>query len=690
MATHDLDYYFSQTRRIAEHREKEAEKAIRKMYREMLKELQGFLGQEYAALAEDDQLTYAILQAKGQNARFLEEVQRNIDNISPRVMREITAAVEETYKTVYAGMVEAVEKSSNLDELKINLEGVKGVTAETVKAAVENPISGLTLSDTLEKHRKEVIYEIKQQIGIGLTQGDRYSTMARRVSDRLNMDYRKSVRIVRTEAHRVREAGAQDSAAAIQDKLKDADSEYRLVKIWRTAQDERVRPQRAAYKRKAGTKARKKNTAGLRSSLTAPNHVKMEGQTVLVDEPFDLGGGAKAMAPGLSGVAGHDINCRCKAVRRIMTDAEFYEATGRHFPGWTDKPNNPYIIEDGSLPPAIYEYRNYEDYRDAIAEWRKMHSGSPYDYFCDNSIWDTSDASAEQIGRMKRFDATIAKLQSDYPLNTAHAKQLYIGTYENMGVHLSDIQRSRMDDSGIAQAQFWFNPDNDVAVIGFRSAGVSGNLADDLLIREKKIKNGEVLSAVLDNSPEGTAIHEWGHGFTNVIMNEMVYDNPAAHDYWEWYKSLSKEDIAQGISAYATTNRGEFEAECFAELLTGNPRPIAKRFGEFLDRCYKDSLERLEKYGADAVKSGTAGAIQYSLALIRDTSSIKTVVLPKKEYAHVMSEIATNMNEWEKKQPIVTKAIGKFRYTYENNGFGDYRIIMKQPIVDEIERVWRE
>lgn len=414
MPTHDLDYYFSQTRRIAEHREKEAEKAIRKMYREMLKDLQGFLGKEYAALAEDDQLTYAILQAKGQSARFLEEVQRNIDNISPRVMREITDAVEETYKTVYAGMVEAVEKSSNLDELKINLEGVKGVTAETVKAAVENPISGLTLSDTLEKHRKEVIYEIKQQIGIGLTQGDRYSTMARRVSDRLDMDYRKSVRIVRTEAHRVREAGAQDSAAAIQDKLKDADSEYRLVKIWRTAQDERVRPQRAAYKRKAGAKARKKNTAGLRSSLNAPNHVKMEGQTVLVDEPFDLGGGVKAMAPGLSGVAGHDINCRCKAVRRIMTDAEFYEATGRNFK--KDIANSEYgdIIKAGAVSGALnpegkaaqeHAERYYEAVRKMKTDVAKIAATTGYTEAQIKEIKDFIFNEEHDLGdRISRFD----------------------------------------------------------------------------------------------------------------------------------------------------------------------------------------------------------------------------------------------------------------------------------------------
>ena len=352
--THDIEWYLAQVRRIAEHREKGAEKEIRKLYKEMLKDLQSFIGTQYALLAEDDQLTYGILQAKGEAARFLEEVEANINSVSPKVQRQIRDVVEQTYTAAYTGMVDAVEKAHNLGELRINLDGIRGTTPETVKKAVENPVSGLTLSDTLEKHRKEVIYEIKRQIGVGLIAGDRYSTMARRISDQLDMDYRKSIRIVRTETHRVREAGAQEGAIAVQEKLKNADSEYRLVKIWRTMKDERVRPQRKAYKRKAGVKARKQYTAGLRSSLSGPNHMKMEGQTVLLDEPFDLGGGVKAMVPGSSGVAGHDINCRCYTSEKLMNDEEFFKATGRHFKSVLTSDKESDMSESEALPLSTY------------------------------------------------------------------------------------------------------------------------------------------------------------------------------------------------------------------------------------------------------------------------------------------------------------------------------------------------
>ena len=63
------------------------------------------------------------------------------------------------------------------------------------------------------------------------------------------------------------------------------------------------------------------------------NHMVLDGQTVLADEKFDLKDGHTAPAPGMSGVAGHDINCRCIVVREVMDDAEFFAKTGRHLPG---------------------------------------------------------------------------------------------------------------------------------------------------------------------------------------------------------------------------------------------------------------------------------------------------------------------------------------------------------------------
>ena len=66
----------------------------------------------------------------------------------------------------------------------------------------------------------------------------------------------------------------------------------------------------------------------------------------------------------------------------------------------------------------------------------------------------------------------------------------------------------------------------------------------------------------------------------------------------------------------------------------------------------------------------------------KKASDFKTIRLPKKEYAHVMSEIATNITETQKNKKVFSKNIGDYTYTVENFGFGEYRVIDKQKIGD--------
>lgn len=58
----------------------------------------------------------------------------------------------------------------------------------------------------------------------------------------------------------------------------------------------------------------------------------------------------------------------------------------------------------------------------------------------------------------------------------------------------------------------------------------------------------------------------------------------------------------------------------------------------------------------------------------------ETLRLPVKEYAHVMSEIATHATEAQKAQKMFIKNIGKHAYLVENNFDGTYRIVDKRKI----------
>ena len=311
----DFSYYFAQLRRIEEHREEKAEKEIRKLYKELLTDTKHFIAHEYEQLAENGELTYELLRSKGQDARFLMEVEQRLNDLSPKVSQEIRSVVEEMYELAYQTLYQAVNYLED-DELKEFFKTPAKPTADAVKAVVDNPIAGLTLNDTLEKNRKNIIWDIKREIGIGLTQGDRYETMAKRISKSLDSDYKKAIRIVRTETGRVREKAHLESAKEINQALENGTTDKRLIKTWKSMKDGSVRDQ----------------------------HVKMNGITVGIDEMFILPDGNKTSAPKQSGIAEHDINCRCfakydlvsimaaKAVEPIKTTSEPYFAiNGRSF-----------------------------------------------------------------------------------------------------------------------------------------------------------------------------------------------------------------------------------------------------------------------------------------------------------------------------------------------------------------------
>jgi hypothetical protein len=61
--------------------------------------------------------------------------------------------------------------------------------------------------------------------------------------------------------------------------------------------------------------------------------------------------------------------------------------------------------------------------------------------------------------------------------------------------------------------------------------------------------------------------------------------------------------------------------------------------------------------------------------------SYEQIYLEKQEYAHVMSEINSNLSDEDMKHAIVSKPIGNYVYTFINKGFDNYVIIGKKEIV---------
>lgn len=107
------------------------------------------------------------------------------------------------------------------------------------------------------------------------------------------------------------------------------------------------------------------------------------------------------------------------------------------------------------------------------------------------------------------------------------------------------------------------------------------------------------------------------------------------------------------------------ELEKLKEASRQNGLAKAKNFSEYMD-MYKNLPMKIN--------------LQFFAS---DSKDYDTIFLPKEEYAKIISEFNTNMSDKQRKQKVVTKAIGNYYYTIENNGFNNYRVIDKEPIDED-------
>lgn len=560
MADYDLDRLLVQVRRIEEHREKGAEKEIRKTYQELLKDLRHYLADEYTRYAEDDQLTYEILQRHGAYARFLEEVEQKINDISSEVRRTIRSTVEQTYEYTYNGMVDCVKKAVADPAITA---GLKACTPDVIRKAVENPVSKLTLNDRLEKHRKEIVYDIKQNITVGLMNGDRYSTMANRIKQSVDGDYKKAIRIARTETHRVREAGNHDAARSVDEILKTGESGMRMAKTWKTMKDERVRP----------AKAKGKNRKY--------DHRKMDGVTVLADEEFTLPSGAKTVAPGQSGVAGEDINCRC------------YLSYGLQKISGSDKIE---VSKDAKFEPAktIKEANEYARATLGVdAEYKGL------DIRCVNE-WNRGLTDMKQKFP-ELFEEKIRFVGESHERNAAVKQFVYeerLRRYAQVGStgKIAEDEAKRYANSFIRKylavskdemASSWTPSDDFAQFSGIcMNKGFFKNFDEAVKSKEYQVS--------IKWKPKGTATikgtfdHEFGHQLDRWLG---VGKQP---DIQKLFDSRSRDKITDDLSEYAWNNGNsdrysEMIAEGWTEYCNNpEPRPMATEIGKTIERLYEE------------------------------------------------------------------------------------------------------
>jgi hypothetical protein len=169
--------------------------------------------------------------------------------------------------------------------------------------------------------KKRITAEVTRSIATGAS----WKQMAKRLEDQTAIGYNRSVRIARTEGHRIQCTAADDAAHNAKDRGAD------VVKQWDATLD----------------------------GATRESHVAVDGQIRELDQPFSNG----LMFPGdPSGAAAEVINCRCAYLQRARWALDGSFTKWNNFTGQLETFDSPEAYDEfkkGFFSPENKKYMNY-------------------------------------------------------------------------------------------------------------------------------------------------------------------------------------------------------------------------------------------------------------------------------------------------------------------------------------------
>lgn len=271
------------------------EREIMKNYARQLRGMRSKLADIFDKYFQEGKLDFSEIQKYGRLSKLEQSLIKDIKELYDDDGKLIRDTLAQVYEQSYYRTAWALET-----ETRARL-GYSAVDHKTVQLSVQNPFTGLTLNERLERHRTNLIYGLKEELTRGFVNGDTYPQISRRVKDLLEGDAGKAIRIVRTESTRIYNAAQYDS-------ILHAESQgLEMTKTWISSRDDRTRE----------------------------SHEELDGVTIPVDEPFEIDGD-EGMFPGDFSRAENVINCRCAvqynvvAINKPMHD----ELDGMGFDDW--------------------------------------------------------------------------------------------------------------------------------------------------------------------------------------------------------------------------------------------------------------------------------------------------------------------------------------------------------------------
>ena len=269
--------------------EKAVIKQLEKSYQDAIADIDKYILQ-LLARKDTENIQSIIYQVKYQEA-IKKELESYLSVLHSKNFDTVDEYLKECYEQAHIGTLFDLQGQGIPLILPLDQE-------QMIKAITLNSRLSAPLYNALGYNVDVLKINVMQEISRGIAQGLSYQEMARNLKNITNVDYNKSLRIAKTEGHRIQ----QEATYNVQKRAIAKGA--KVVKQWDSTLDGKTRP----------------------------THRALDGQIVEVDEYFKSESGYKALYPGDFGVPSEDCNCRCALLQRAkwaLNDEEFTKMNGK-------------------------------------------------------------------------------------------------------------------------------------------------------------------------------------------------------------------------------------------------------------------------------------------------------------------------------------------------------------------------
>ena len=252
--------------------EKELIKELKRIYRKSLDDINAKIV-DLLARSDIENLSSIIYQVDYQKA-LKRQINAILDDLYTHNFTSVSEYLANCYTDAFIGTIYDLQGQGI--PLIFPIEQEQVIRALNTNSQIKEGLYK-KLGINIDEFKKSIAGEISR----GISQSYSYQQIALNLKNRSNADYNKTIRIARTEGHRIQ----QEATYNCQVEAEKNGAE--IYKQWDATLDGRTRP----------------------------DHIYLDGQLKKLKEPFMVNG-YTAMYPGEFGVASEDCNCRCCLLQR--------------------------------------------------------------------------------------------------------------------------------------------------------------------------------------------------------------------------------------------------------------------------------------------------------------------------------------------------------------------------------------